>query len=186
MPVASASVAAGADDADENESSGAVDVTDTVVNSQAGATAAARVWAAFRFAVSGITQYSKITSATIGIDFDKATRDIDVDIHCELAASPAQFTTGTNNIQNRSRTTASVTWTDTDLGTPPVSSPDFTAVVQEVVNSFTPTYIVVILKPRSGTSNFVPIAAYEHATLAPALLNILYNPRQRVHIYSTP
>src|SRR3972149_4559777 len=100
MPTVGVSVAAGADDADENESSGAVDVTDTVVNSQAGATAAARVWAAFRFAVSGITQGDLITAAVMGIRFDKSTRDIDVDIHCELAATPAAFTTTTNDIQN--------------------------------------------------------------------------------------
>jgi len=187
MPQVNVRVGASADDADELESSGAVNITRTTVDSQAGATSSVRYWAGFRMAVSGIYQYDQITLAGIDIYFAKSTYDIDVNIHCQLAATPGAFTTDTNNIQNRTLTTAYVTWTDTDLGGSPAASPDFTAVVQEVVNAYTPTYIAVILKPRSpATTALVPITSYDGTPGSACRLNVYYSSRPRIRISSTP
>ena len=105
MPLISARVIASADDASEKEDTGVVTLTAITVTSQAASTAANRHWAAFRFVLSGITMRDTINDAIITIYYSK-TPPIDVDIHFQLAASPVAFTTTTNDIQNRTRTTA--------------------------------------------------------------------------------
>ena len=128
-----------------------------------------------------------INDAIITIYYSK-TPPIDVDIHFQLAASPVAFTTTTNDIQNRTRTTAKVTWTDTALDLSGQNSPSLVGVLQEVVNAYTPTSFVVIFKPRTISTVTCPITAFDSGggSSVYALLSINYNPRERIHIASTP
>ncbi len=96
-----------------------------------------------RFTGLNIPQGATITNAYIQFTSDNSTSSNSgsptVMIQGENVNNAAQFTTGSNNISNRSNTTASVNWAIPSWGTANQSganqrTPALTSVVQEIVN----------------------------------------------------
>src|SRR5687768_9686663 len=91
-----------------------------------------------RFRNVQIPQGIHITEAILGVVPSGTLADQpDHPIYCEAADDAAVFTTDANNISSRSRTSATVTWSSTDLGSTGSSrhyTPNLSALVQEVVN----------------------------------------------------
>ncbi len=135
-------------------------------------------WFGFRFPNIAIAQGSTIESATIQV-----WRAADpyptsaTDIYCEDVDDSAAFTTGANNISNRTRTTAKVDWDGSVGSVGYVTSPDIKTCVQEVINraSWGSGHdLSVIFQAMSNTDFFLQFT-YDHsgATYA-AKLNVKY------------
>ena len=128
MATFNASVTASSDDA--QESSGTMNLTATTLN----ANFTTHI-TGMRFLSVTIPQGATIDSATITVYLTSTTYDDpDINIKGEAADNPGTFTTANNNITNRTKTTASVNWTATGIGTGNKTSPDIAAVIQEITD----------------------------------------------------
>ncbi len=169
-------VAASENDAFEAESGGIMDIANDDVSTISSSNVALRSWGAFRFPVTQLVKGDHIVSCVLQAYISGTlTDDANFDIYFEKVASPAIFTTTLSDITDRTRTTALVAWVEDSLGIGWASSDDLTAVLQEVLDLFTPDAIVIILKPNTDvTKNFSPRAYdFSDGTLA-AKLDIEY------------
>lgn len=120
---------------DGYEVSGVVTLnTDNVIISQG----TANVTSGFRFQKVNIPQGATIQSASIKITSGSNNlSDTSIDITGELVADSPAFDSSPSNLSSRSRTASSVTW-DTANAFPDaneeISTPDLSAILQEVVN----------------------------------------------------
>lgn len=127
------------DDAEEEISSGSVNLTssDLELTSDGGS----NQWVGMRFQNITIPQGTVILSASIQFTVDETdSGSTSVQIWGHDADNSGTFTTTVNNISNRPRTTASVNWstipawnTVGQAGTDQ-ETPDLTSIVQEIVN----------------------------------------------------
>jgi len=104
--------------------------------------------AGFRWTTVGVPVAATINSAWMSIFIVGTTTDEPQhQLRGQLVADAAEFTTGSNNIDARSRTTATVNWEDTDLGSgadeewqwgapngSPTSGADIKTIIQEIVD----------------------------------------------------
>lgn len=87
-----------------------------------------------------IDQAETINSATIQFQVDEvSTGTVNLTIEGQLAASPLTFTTGVNNVSNRTRTTADEAWSPADWNatgeaTADQRTVDISSIIQEIVN----------------------------------------------------
>ncbi len=95
-------------------------------------------------------------------------------LHFEKAASPAAMGSSNYDIQNRSRTTASISWVADGLGVGWETSPDVTTPLQEVVDAYTPTAIVFIGRPNQDATKKLQTYSYEQGSTYGAKLDIDY------------
>ena len=173
-------VGSSSDDAEEIENGGAMNTTATLVTVVASLFQGLRHWGGIRFTGLSIPAGSTITACTVEIRSDTFITghdDIRIDVHMEPTAAPSTFTTTSGDITGRSRTTASVSWSADNVADDTfIVSPDIKAVLQEVVDSFTPTTIVVILKPQQtqATSKIIDFKTYDNDPSLAAKLNITY------------
>lgn len=120
-------VAQSADDA--TELNGTMNRTGTTLNANS-----TTQFIGLRFASCPIPPGSTISSAVITVNVQNTTNDDpDVNIKCQLGDAAA-FGTGSNDITNRSKTTAATQWTATAILAGTENTPNFATVVQEVVN----------------------------------------------------
>lgn len=134
----------GSDASEFPESTGSVDCSGSNITIISEAVAADRSWGFFRWAVpvsDRIPLGSIITVCTLTVRNSLGgAGDFEADVHFEDVAAPAICTGAPNfGISSRARTTASAFWdTDTDPipGNADGTSPDLTAVLQELVNTF--------------------------------------------------
>lgn len=125
----SGSVAASADDASEAVG-GAVTIDGGSVT-----LAAANQYIGFRFQGVTIPAGSTIDAATIDVYLISGAYDSpNQTVYGEDADDAAAFSATSYNISGRSLTAESVTWNASDIGTGVKTSPDFKAVVQEIVD----------------------------------------------------
>ena len=95
-------------------------------------------WLGMSFLVTGINSGETITSCFITVQPTGSGNDEpDVTIFGEAADNSAVFTTAASSISSRSRTTASVAWSNADLGS--TGSQDFdtsslVTIAQEIIN----------------------------------------------------
>lgn len=179
--VVSYQVEASTDDAVET-AAGAVNVTG------AGAPIATKAqvdWGGARFLNVQIPRSATIVSATLTCVDTVASRVIDATIYCEAADNATTFSTATNNISSRTRTSNSVAW---DVASTSVSgnvSPDFSASVQEVVNRSGWTVGNAITIILSIDTNGTSISRSFNANPAKAaILSITYSVRRLRHSIS--
>jgi hypothetical protein len=128
-------VGAGNADAHETDDGGVFSSTTTTgVTTDSNTAAGTRFNGGHWFSGVTIPSGSTINSATAVIVTTSTTRDDpNINIYCEAADSPGNFAT-TADVTSRARTTANTSWVATGIGTSPVTSPDFTTAVQEVVD----------------------------------------------------
>lgn len=182
MPTLNLQVAAGADDADELDDGTGFDGVDTEVNCRANSTASSRSNGGFRFTGVTIPQGTTILAATLEVVPIDATNDNpNVDISAEDVDNAVSFVT-TADVTSRVRTTATVTWAEDNIPSPD-TSPDITAVIQEVIDRagwVSGNALVVFMDGRSDLSRQFRVASFEHATLAAVKLDITYGSPQTV------
>lgn len=156
MTAASFAPAASADDAQES-SAGTMNLTNTVQNSALDATGE---WAGVRFRSVTIPKGAVITSAFLQLVPDAGAGvgdDPDVTIYGQAADNAGAFTSSTNDISSRSRTTASVNWAATGLGQDAyVNSADISTIIQEIVDRSgwaAGNALVILLTTRAADAN---------------------------------
>lgn len=168
-------VEASEDDATEN-AAGTVGIT------QANAPLAnisGQEWGGARFLSAAIPRGAKILSATLTVQDTIGTRVINATVYCQAADNGAAFTTTTNDISARTRTTASVEWDVASTGTSGEISPSFAAALQEVVNRdgwASGNAVVIIVDILTG-STCVTRSFNVNPTKA-ATLNVIYTRRR--------
>ena len=127
MPTLSISVAASADDA--QETSGTMNLTGAALN----ANATTQI-SGLRFTGVTVPPGSTISSATLELYLPSGSYDDpDVTIRGSGAADVDAFTTTTNDITNRPKTSAAVTWTASAIGTGPRTTPELKSLVEETI-----------------------------------------------------
>ena len=121
-------IAASADDG--YEPGGTMDLTGLVINISG--TALRALW---RFTGVTVPKGSTINSATLALNFTSGSYDDpNFDIYCEDVDDGTALTTTTNDISNRTLTTAKVTWNASSVGTGIKTTPSFASSVQEVID----------------------------------------------------
>ena len=128
MPTFNAQVAQSSDDGSES-AGGVGDITATshgytVQNAHFGC----------RFQNVTIPAGSTVNSAVLELYLPSAANDNpNFDIYGELAANPSTFPGTSNHLSSRVKTTATVLWSGTDVGSGVfISLPDITTIVQEI------------------------------------------------------
>jgi hypothetical protein len=130
-------VAAGSDDAEENNATGAVNLTSSDLELMTDGSIVQTV--GMRFAGLAIPPGATITSAYIQFVVDEAQSvATTVTIKAQASDNAATFTTATGNVASRPRTSAAATWSPpawTTVGAAGADqrTPDLAGLVQEVV-----------------------------------------------------
>lgn len=134
-------------------------------------------WVALRFTDVTVPQGSTINAAGVSLYFHNAAYDSpDVNAYAEDVDNSAALSTATNNISSRALTSASVTWTATNLGTGWKSPGSLAAVVQEVVSRagwVSGNALTILLDARTADNEF-RFRSYEYDTTLAAKLDITY------------
>lgn len=156
MALVEAQISASADDAQENGSNGVMDLTNLANRPGTGGPNLYGIW---RFQLN-VPQGATIDDAKLSLYFPNTLQDnVGWDIQAEYIDDSPAITTTTNNISNRTLTTALVSWVDTNVagttaGT--YDSPELKTVIQEVVDRpgwAANNYISIIVTGTSGNPN---------------------------------
>jgi hypothetical protein len=175
-------VSASSDDAREN--SGTVGLTGGSIN--IGGT---NQRLGFRFTNVTIAQGLTVNQALVNFYVTSTTNDSPggSTVGCQDSDDAGTFTTGTNNITNRTRTTALTTWSGNNIGSG-YQAVDITAAVQEVINRpgwVSGNDIAVIIYGVTGAD--VTITTYDGNAAQAATLAIDYaGPQTLTGAYISP
>ena len=175
-------VSASSDDAREN--SGTVGLTGGSIN--IGGT---NQRLGFRFTNVTIAQGLTVNQALVNFYVTSTTNDSPggSTVGCQDSDDAGTFTTGTNNITNRTRTTALTTWSGNNIGSG-YQAVDITAAVQEVINRpgwVSGNDIAVIIYGVTGAD--VTITTYDgNAALAATLAIDYAGPQTLTGAYISP
>jgi hypothetical protein len=135
-----------------------------------------RMWGFWRFACA-IPKDSTITTAEITIEWGTYGGTVDAIAYCEDIASAPAVVEAANNITDRTLTTASTTFTLT-AGAGGGDDKDVAAPLQEVVNRgdwVSGNYAGIIITDNGDADSWAGIA-YDHPTLPPAELYVVWTP----------
>jgi hypothetical protein len=130
----------------------------------------------YRFVnVSGLSGAPTIDVAYISIYSTTSGMNVPTDIAADDQSGPSAPTSASDHA-GRSRTTASVAWDATLTDGQYNNSPSIVSVIQELVDSFTPTAIQ-ILHDDGGAMNDASMwfRSYDHVSATPPLLHIEYS-----------
>lgn len=135
-----------------------------------------RMWGGHRFVPpNAIPQESTIIAAYIELYvYDATWDDINANIHFEKVAAPAQFEAVDDNITSRARTDASTSWIANILGTGWKTSPSLVIPLQELVDVYEITALVVIFRPNSDVTKTCKSRAFDYDPDLAAKLYIEY------------
>lgn len=135
-------------------------------------------WLAHRFQNVTIPKEAIIISATLSVYIDSlGQQDPAFNIYAEAVDDATTLTTAANNISGRSRTTATVNWTATSLGTGFKPSPNLATVIQEMVNRpgwVSGNDLMMIWDALSGVA--LTIRTFDGDPASAATLEITYAP----------
>jgi len=167
-------IAAGADDGRET-GAGVVELTSaTGVIMPASSTG---YWAALRFLNVTTPEKATVSASTLSLYFYDTSNDSpDVDIYADDADNSAALVETDTNISARTKTTAKTTWTATNQNTGWITSPDLTAVVQEVIDrdGWVSGNALTLLLDARTVSNSIRFRSYEFDSALAAKLDITY------------
>ena len=167
-PTLEVQVGASADDAFEIEDTGAIDLTSTIIYIWSNTTAANRYWGGFRFVSAEFPTLGTTIDVAYLKGYVQSTSydDVNFNIHFEELAAPAAFTTDAGNITARDRTEASVAWIADGIGAGWKNSPSLCGVgspAQELFDAYSPTAIVVIVRPNADVAKQLRIFSQDQA-----------------------
>lgn len=147
-------VAASADDAQEL-SAGTVDTSGNALNASS---ANQYIGLAFSSASFPDLKNAVITGAYLDMYLTSSDNDTpNLTIYGEATDYASSFSGAINEISSRTKTTAGITWSGSNIGTGWKTSPDIAAVIQEVIDRpgwSSSLGIVIIVKGNSGASYF--------------------------------
>ncbi|MPZ68612.1 MAG: hypothetical protein GEU71_03695 [Actinobacteria bacterium] len=112
---------------------------------------------------AGIPQGATITSALLALKFDNQAQDnINGPVSGEKATNSSTFTTTANDLSDRTKTTASVTWNEQDIAAAGVpafyDSPELITVLQELVDQVgwdeSSPVTIFVERPAGGGGDF--------------------------------
>lgn len=176
-PTLDLQVGANLGDVHENEASGVVTDSATEIRHYARNLATARFWAGHRFVSVSLPSEGDtidIAYAQIYI-YDTTYDDIDGFWHFEELAAPAQFTTNNNDVTARDRTEASVADDNDSMGVGWHQTDSLVTPLQEVIDSYSPTAIVLIFRPNALVGiTYASSRAYNDTPAEAAKLHIEY------------
>jgi hypothetical protein len=167
----SLTVGSSADDSAESASSGSqFRTSDHVMNATFTSHGAAR------FNNVTVPVGATITSATLSLATGAKTGDINLDVLAEDVDDSPALGTGTNELSNKTLTTATVLWTGTAASTDTYNdSPDISSVIQEIVDRAGWTSgndITIVI--TSNTGNTTQLRAQDYSGSVPPQLEIVY------------
>jgi hypothetical protein len=170
MTVLNLIVGASSDDAFQ-----AAPTSTAVINGSSILIDAINEYGGWRFTNVTIAQGATINSATLTLNLTQATNDSPaLDIYCEDVDDAATFAAASNNLSNRTLTTAKTDWDGTDLGTGD-KIVSITSAVQEVIDRagwVSGNDLNVIAVGQTGTA--VRINTWDNSTSLCARLDIDY------------
>ena len=174
MPSINLQVASSLDDSHEKASDGSVSPTSTAVIHRSNSSALYRYTGAHRWASTHLPpRYSIITSAYVQLNVPNTAVDwVNVNLHFEKAASPAQFSANKYDISGRSLTAASVSWIVDGIGDGWQSTPSLVSILQEIVDNYSPTALVLIAKPNEDRNSELQGWSYDEDPDLAAKLHI--------------
>jgi hypothetical protein len=157
-------VAVSADDTYELESTGAQSLDAVSVRCIANVTADGRLWGGARFRTGPFPAQGSIIGVAYieGYVYDDVYGYPDLDIYAEAGGSPLQFSATAFDLSSRTRTNASAPWVADGIGTGWKQSPSIVALIQEVVDTYTPTAIVLVLKPRTDALKVLRFRSWDY------------------------
>jgi hypothetical protein len=140
--------------------------TDTTVKVRSNSSAGSRYWGGLVFVGTEMPSHDAvITAAKLEIYCDNtATDDADFVIWGHDVASPGLITGIAANISGRTRTTESVSWVEDGLGTGWNEKTGLEAIIQELVTSYTPGPICLILRPNTVNDKTCTFHAWDEAS----------------------
>ena len=147
-------VTTGSDDAEERADNGSMDITSADLDIPADNKR--NYYTGTRFLDVHIPSYAIVNNITLTFVIKTNRTDAtDIVIYGEKALSPATFTTTSSDISNRTKTTASVTWSS--VPSPgngmPIISPNLSSIVEEIIAQpgwVTNSPMVFILEAGTG------------------------------------
>lgn len=159
MSTFSAAIAAGSDDA--QELSGTVNLTNVYVN----ANNAGQI-IGLRFTGVTVPPGSTINNAYLTVNVTSSTYDDpNVSIRGNGDANPSTFTTTTNDLSSRAKTTAAVSWSAANIGSGTENTPDLSTIITEIIGISgwaSGNAMAFYLTGNSGTA--LRIDAYENGS----------------------
>jgi hypothetical protein len=163
---------------DASETTATVTLTGSTIN-LGNATGAADNWRGIRFQNVTIPQGATITAATLSPDFVNATNSGTATIFGEAADNAGTYVASSNNISGRSQTTHSASWAMSGVTSSGFqSSPDLTAIVQEIVNRAgwsSGNAMSFLLQITHNNVNTAPVNTYDQSPGNAAQLNVTYS-----------
>ena len=164
MPTVNLQVGAGNQDAQEQQNDSNFTSTGGTLALASNTTESNRIDGGFHFSSVSIPFGAKVSAADFQpYMFNVALDDPNCDIYCEDADDAADFTADADLV-NRTRTTASVEWVETGVGTGFVSAPDISAPVQEVLDRSgwaSGNDMLVYLRAKSDTTSNYYVTTYD-------------------------
>lgn len=157
-------VGASLDDSYEREITGGTSPTGAYICFTSNPNATYRYWAAMRWVDASLSQDDTITTAYIRVwPYNSGYDDMNVNLHFEKTASPAQFSFNDYDITSRTRTTLSTSWIQDALGVGAfVNSPSIVIPLQELVDAYSPTAFVVIARPNTDMARRTHAHAWDY------------------------
>lgn len=170
MTIFSTTITASADDAQEASGTVTIDGGALNANSTTGYTG-------LRFQNVTIPPGSTINTASLNVYLTSGSfDDPDITIYAEDTDDAAAFTTASNNISSRTPTTANTVWNVGSLSTGVKTSPDFAAVIQEIIDrgGWSSGNDLAIIYVGNDASSLMRIRAFDAGGGDYATLNIDY------------
>lgn len=123
-------------------------------------------WDIMIFDLDEIPAGATVNSASItGIVNSSSQDEPLVHIYAERSSNPAAATTSTNDISGRSKTTASVTWDEPDLGLTsgdPITTPDISTILQEVIDNHAPLSRIAVMWEGDTSTRDLQIRSWDY------------------------
>lgn len=159
-------VAASGGDATQEEATGTMDVTSLYAYLKSSAEATIRKWPGFRFTGENLPpKGSTIIEVYLQVYVQSTTNDdANGNLHFEKAASPNVFTATAHDITNRPRTTESTSWIANTLLTGWKDSPSLVPALQELIDAYDITAIVVIGRPNTDTDKTLSLRTWDYSS----------------------
>lgn len=168
MTILTLQVSQSSDDGSEN-AAGSTTITGSALQT---------LWLGLRFQHVTIPRQSVILSATLTVQVIATLDDPNYNIYAQAIDNAPTLTPGATNfnISSRSRTSAFVNWTQTDVGSGAVNAPSLKAVIQEVINR--PSWqannsLMLIFQALAATPNFA-LRTWDFSPSFAAILTIEY------------
>jgi len=118
----------------------------------------------------------KINSAYVRVYVDPLYQDANLNLHFELAENSTPFTNTPYDITSRQRTVVSTPWVQNSVGSGYTNTPDISAPLQELLNTFTPSHLTLIVRPNNNSVSKLTTHTVDNSTPRPATIVIDYTP----------